>query len=96
MSILTAADLMFDVPFQSFEFKRQESIQKDKQRLEEAQRKKQIEEQEFAKQTAEKLNQKVENITGNRENQIKALQDRLKDHVSHHRAFYSFLLLPPT
>ncbi|KAL3869002.1 hypothetical protein ACJMK2_041740 [Sinanodonta woodiana] len=65
---------------QSLEAMKLDQIAKDRQRAQEALILKQQEEENFARATQEKLRRSMEINKENREAQIKALQDRLRDH----------------
>lgn len=80
---ILASDFTFFVSlFQSVEAKKMTPINKIKERAQEAKVKAQLEEEEFSRQTQEKLRRSMEVNKENRDAQIQALQSRLRDHVS--------------
>lgn len=67
-----------------------ETIAKDKAKIEVAAFKVQEEKETFSRITKDKLRRSLEVTKENREAQIKALQDRLRDHV---RCFVTFVFI---
>jgi stathmin len=65
------------------EQERLEQIQKERQKAIEVMNKAQCESEQFSKKTKEKLRRSMEIRRDNRETQIRALQDRLREHATH-------------
>lgn len=66
---------------QSLEAQRLEQLAKERERAQEVMAKAQQESKEFSDATKEKLRRSMEANKENREAQIKALQERLREHV---------------
>lgn len=69
---------------QSLETQRLEQLARQREKAVEAASKAATETEEFAKQTREKLRRSMEINKENRDAQLKALQEKLKTHVSCH------------
>lgn len=75
------------------EQERLEQLAKERQKAIEVVTKAQSESEEFSKKTREKLRKSMEIRRENRETQIKALQERLREHVRCDLFMYSCLLV---
>lgn len=69
------------IPCQLIEQEKMEQLAKERQKVLEVVHKAQNVNEEFSKKTKEKLQRSMEIRRENRENQIKALQERLREHV---------------
>ena len=67
--------------FQSLEQEKLEKLAKTKERAEIARQKIQEQNESFSKETEKKLEGRMGNMEENKNAQIKALQERLRDHV---------------
>lgn len=81
-NVLTLLINFFKFLQQSLETQKLEQLQKDRERAQQVLQKAQEENTTFSKSTQEKLRRSLELNKENRQAQIKALQERLREHVS--------------